>query len=94
MGLESETTARIILRMTLTLDLPPELESGALQITDLKERLLLFVRQQVDLERWRSDRYSPQARRLVAESAELADAMSHEEAAAAFHDLRERVAGE
>ena len=79
--------------MTLTLELPPELERDAIQITDLKERLLLFVRQQVDLERWRSDRYSPQARRLVAESARMAEALTQEEAAAGFLDLRERISG-
>ncbi|MBL9183269.1 MAG: hypothetical protein JNN17_14115 [Verrucomicrobiaceae bacterium] len=77
--------------MTLTLDLPPELEKEALRISDLKDRLMVFVRQQVDLEQWRSERYSPAARQLVAESAELAEKMTHEEAVAGFLDVHERV---
>ena len=77
--------------MTLTLDLPPELERDAVQITDLKDRLLIFVRQQVDLERWRSRRYSPESRRLVAESASLAAGMTQEEAAAGFLGLQDRI---
>jgi hypothetical protein len=77
--------------MTLTLDLPPDLERDAVQITDLKDRLLIFVRQQVDLERWRSRRYSPEARRLVAESAPLAAGMTQEEAAAGFLGLQDRI---
>lgn len=77
--------------MTLTLDLPPELEKEALRISDLKDRLMVFVRQQVDLEQWRSERYSPAAWQLVAESAQLAEKMTHEEAAAGFLDVHERV---
>lgn len=77
--------------MTLTLDLPPELEKEALRISDLKDRLMVFVRQQVDLEQWRSERYSPAARQLVAESAQLAEKMTLEEAAAGFLDVHERV---
>lgn len=77
---------------TLTLDLPPELERDAVQITDLKERLLLFVRQQVDLERWRSKRYSSEAQRLVAASAYVAAGMSQEEATAGFLGLQDRIA--
>lgn len=77
--------------MTLTLDLPPELERDAMRIADLKDRLLLFVRQQVDLEHWRSRRYSDEARELVAESASLAEMMTREEAAAGFLDLHESV---
>ena len=77
--------------MTLTLDLPPELEKEALRISDLKDRLMVFVRQQVDLEQWRSERYSPAARQLVAESAQLAEKMTHEEAASGFLDVHERV---
>jgi hypothetical protein len=77
--------------MTLTLDLPPDLERDAVQITDLKDRLLIFVRQQVDLERWRSRRYSPEARRLAAESASLAAVMTQEEAAAGFLGLQDRI---
>ena len=57
--------------MSITVELPPDLERDANRITDLDERLKLFVRQQVDLERWRSTRYSEKARRLVQESAQI-----------------------
>jgi hypothetical protein len=90
--LERSQASRYPHGMTLTLDLPPELERDAVQITDLKDRLLLFVRQQVDLERWRSKRYSSEAQRLVAASASVAAGMSQEEATAGFLGLQDRIA--
>lgn len=53
--------------MTLTLELPADLEAEAAKIPDLQNRVATFLRHQVDLEKWRAGRYSEQARRLVAE---------------------------
>lgn len=66
--------------MTLTLSLPADLELEALRIPDLDQRLSSFVREQVDLEKWRQRRYSDAARRLAAESALDAGGMDRAEA--------------
>lgn len=77
--------------MTLTLNLPAELESDAIRIPDLNQRLTSFVRQQVDLEKWRSRRYSDHARRLATESAEDAEKISREEASKDLLESYERI---
>ena len=52
-------------RMSITLDLPPEIEAEARSIPDLPEQVSVFIRHQVELDRWRRSRYSPQARAIV-----------------------------
>ena len=85
-----------ILPMSVTLDLPPELESAAMSIPDLNERLLLFVRQQVNMEQWRQSRYGASARGLLEQAtleAELARkaGVTREQAAADFEAVHSRI---
>ena len=64
--------------MTLTLELPADLEAEAAKIPDLQSRVATFLRHQIDLEKWRAGRYSEQARQLVAQSAIEAERMRSE----------------
>ena len=77
--------------MHITIELPPDLESRVRVIPDLDQRVVDFLRNQADLEDWRSRRYSPEAQAIVAEataeSARLgAQGMTREQA---FRELRE-----
>ena len=74
-----------------SIELPPDLESRVRSIPDLDQRVVDFLRNQADLEDWRSRRYSPEAQTIVAEAtvegARLgAQGMSREQA---FRELRE-----
>lgn len=84
--------------MSVTLTIPPELEREAASIPDLQQRFEVFVRHQVDLEKWRQGRYSEKARGLVAndlaQAEELrAKGVSRVEAAAMFRDIHDRITG-
>lgn len=73
--------------MSITIKLPPDLESRVSAIPNLDQRLLDFLRDQADLEDWRRRRYSAEARSIVAEAtSEDAQGMTREQA---FRDLRE-----
>ena len=77
--------------MSITIELPPDIEDRVRAIPDLDQRIAEFLRHQTSLEEWRGQRYSPGARALVAgaaaEAAELrAKSVSREQA---FRDLRE-----
>ena len=77
--------------MNLTIELPSDLESRVRAIPDLDRRVADFLRNQADLEEWRSRRYSQEAQAIVAaavaEGAKLgAQGVSREQA---FHELRE-----
>ena len=86
-----------ILPMSVTLDLPPELENAAMSIPDLNERLLLFVRQQVNMEQWRQSRYSARSRGLLEQAAQEAEqqarkaGVTREQAAAEFEAVHSRI---
>jgi hypothetical protein len=82
--------------MSVTLEIPAEIESAALRIPDLNERLLAFLRHQVELERWRESRYSSRTQQLVAQGLKEAEQMkaggtSREEALELFKDVHTRI---
>ena len=59
--------------MSITVELPPELEEQMRAIPDLNERVVAFLRDQAEYEKWRNARYSERARRLVRESMDEAE---------------------
>lgn len=82
--------------MSVTIEIPAEIESAALSIPDLNARLLTFVRHQVDLERWRNNRYSSKAQQLVAQGLAEAEQLkaagiSREEALELFEGVHNRI---
>lgn len=82
--------------MTITLPLPPEVETKAMNIPDLQDRLVTFVQHQVDLEQWRAQRYSETARHLVKEAKDMAEqdkaaGLSREDAFRMFREAHERI---
>jgi hypothetical protein len=58
--------------MSITVELPPDMEAQVRTIPDLDQRVLSFLRSQVEYEKWRKERYSERARRIVSQG--LADA--------------------
>ena len=58
-----------IMPLTLTLDLPEDLQEAAQKIGDLKERVESYVEQQVAFEQWQAKQYSPSVQ-AIAEEAE------------------------
>jgi len=61
--------------MSITIELPPDLDERVRVIPDLDKRIVQFLRTQTDLEEWRNRHYSPEARavsgRALAESERL-----------------------
>ena len=53
--------------MSITVELPPDMESQVRAIPDLNQRMLSFLRSQIEYETWRTSRYSEKARALVSE---------------------------
>jgi hypothetical protein len=83
--------------MTLTLNLPPELELRARGIPDLQDQVISFVRDLAELEQWRDGRYSGKAEKLV--DAGFADGdrrrgegLPREDAVRRFREVQERIA--
>lgn len=58
--------------MSISVELSPDIEAEARGIPDLPERLSTFVRHQVELDRWRRKRFSPQTREIVRQAMEEA----------------------
>ena len=54
--------------MSITVELPPDLDQEVRGIPDLENRVLSFLRNQVEHEKWRKARYSEQALQLLEES--------------------------
>jgi hypothetical protein len=54
--------------MTLKLELESEIEERLKEFPQIIERLPEFLREQIALEEWRLDRYSPETRELVSEA--------------------------
>jgi hypothetical protein len=48
--------------MSITIELPPDLDERVCVIPDLDKRIVQFLRTQTDLEEWRNRQYSPEAR--------------------------------
>ena len=61
--------------MSITVELPPDIEEQVRAIPDLDQRVLTFLRNQVEYEKWRSQRYSDRARRIVNQGLTEADQM-------------------
>jgi len=77
--------------LSITIELPADIEARVRAIPDLDQRVAEFLRNQAGLEEWRGRRYSPDAKAVVAgamaEAARLReDRVSREQA---FRDLRE-----
>ena len=54
--------------MSITIELPPDLEQAVKQIPDVQARVIAFLRDQADYHKWRKQRYSDEAFRLLEES--------------------------
>ena len=54
--------------MSITIELPPDLEQDVKQIPDVQERVIAFLRDQADYEKWRRARYSEEAFQILEES--------------------------
>jgi hypothetical protein len=61
--------------MSITVEVPPEIEAQVRTIPDLDQRVLSFLRQQVEYEKWRTQRYSERARSIVSEGLGEAERM-------------------
>ena len=48
--------------MSITIELPPDLDQDVKGIPDVQERVIEFLRDQADYEKWRRARYSDEAR--------------------------------
>lgn len=82
--------------MNIMIELPSDLESRVRAIPDLDRRVVDFLRNQADLEDWRSRRYRPEAQAIVAEAmaegARLgAQGMSREQAFRELREIREEI---
>ena len=61
--------------MSITVELPPDIEAQVRTIPDLDQRVLSFLRSQVEHEKWRGQRYSEKARSIVREGLSDAEQM-------------------
>ncbi len=81
--------------MSITVQLPPDVEERVKSIRDLDRRVADFLRGQAELEDWRKRRYSERARRLLEESRANAQASkegeSRDELFRRFFELHERI---
>ena len=59
--------------MSITVELPPDLDQQVRDIPDVEARVLTFLRNQVEYERWRKERYSDEARQIVSDGLAEAD---------------------
>jgi hypothetical protein len=77
--------------MSITIDLPPDVEDRLRAIPDLDQRIAEFLRHQTSLEEWRERRYSPAARAVMAEAQAEADKLAAEGVSReqAFREWRE-----
>ena len=58
--------------VSITIELPPDVEKRLAALPDLGQRVADFLRDQLEYEEWRKARYSDNVRRIVSEG--LADA--------------------
>ena len=61
--------------MSIIVEVPPDLEEQVRTIPNLDQRVLSFLRSQVEYEKWRGQRYSEKARRIVSEGLVEAERM-------------------
>ncbi len=60
--------------MSMTFDIPADVQAGVAGISDLDLRVALYLRHEAQMEAVRRQRYSPQAREIVAEAVRQAEA--------------------
>ena len=60
--------------MSITFDIPADVQAGVAGISDLDLRVALYLRHEARLEAIRRQRHSPQAREIVAEAVRQAEA--------------------
>ena len=82
--------------MSITIELPPDLDERVRVIPDLDKRIVQFLRTQTDLEEWRNRHYSPEARaaagRALAEAERLrAAGVTREQAFEQLLGLHEKI---
>ena len=82
--------------MSITIELPPDLDERVRVIPDLDKRIVQFLRTQTDLEEWRNRHHSPEARaaaaRALAEAERLrAAGMTREQAFEQLLGLHEKI---
>lgn len=75
--------------MSITVELPPDIEAQVHTIPDLDQRVLSFLRSQVEYEKWRKERYSARARRIVTQG--LADAREMQAAGVSREEMFRRL---
>lgn len=59
--------------MSITFDIPDDVQAGVAGISDLNLRIALYLRHEARLEAVRRQRHSPQAREIVAEAVRKAE---------------------
>jgi hypothetical protein len=64
--------------MSITIELPPDLDQDVKGIPDVQERVIEFLRDQADYEKWRRARYSDEVRQILAESKVKAERLKAE----------------
>ena len=84
-------------RMSITVELPPDVEQRVRDLPDLNKRIVNFLRDQADWEEWRRRRYSAQAQTIALESLAEAEALkvqgvSREEMFREFFEVHDRIA--
>ena len=75
--------------MSITIELPADIEARVRAIPDLDQRVVEFLRSQAGLEEWRGRRFSAEAKALVAGAVAEAGRMQGMSREQAFRDLRE-----
>ena len=53
--------------MSITIELPPDLEKDVRDIPNVEESVVSFLRDQAEYHKWRKARYSDEARRIVSD---------------------------
>jgi glutamyl-tRNA reductase len=86
----------ILAGMSITIELPPDVDQLVKEIPDVEQRVVSFLRNQVEYEKWRKERYSAKALRLVEETKAEAEQLrasgkSREELFEEFMVLHERI---
>jgi hypothetical protein len=82
--------------MSITIELPPDLDQDVKGIPDVEKRILAFLRDQADYHKWRKQRYSERAMRILEESKAEAEQLkasgkSREELFEEFFEVYNRI---
>ena len=82
--------------MSITIELPPDVEKRLAALPDLDQRVADFLCDQLEYEKWRKARYSDEARQIVREGLEDAErdkaaGVSREETFCEFFEVYDRI---